>query len=115
MAEAKKTEVLQGEVVIDGPLLITLSKEYEFEGEKIREIDLSGLEDVTAKDMMRANRTLVKTGGGTGDLVPEITLPYALVIAEQCTKYPIEFYERLNPRDAMKVRTTVVSFMFGEE
>ena len=96
-------------------LVIKLSKEYSFEWEKITEIDLSGLEDVTAKDMMRASKTLARTGGGTGDLVPEITLPYALTIAEQCTTYPIEFFERLNPKDAMKVRTTVVSFMFGEE
>ena len=105
VAEAKENE----------GLIIQLSKEYTFEGEKVSEIDFSGLEDVTAKDMMRANKTLARTGGSTGDLVPEITLSYALVIAEECTKYPIAFYEKLNPRDAMKVRTAVVGFMFGEE
>ena len=111
----KNVETLQGEVVLDGPLIVRLSKEYDFEGEKVREIDLTGLEDVTAKTMMKANKILARTGGGNGDLVPEITLGYALIIAEECTKYPMAFYEKLNPRDAMKVRTTVVSFFFGEE
>ena len=116
ITEAKKdTEVLTGDVITDESLIIKLSKEYSFEGEKVSEIDLSGLEDVTAKTMMRANKTYAKTNGGGGELVPEITLGYALIIAEECTKYPIEFYERLNPRDAMKVRTTIVGFMFGEE
>ena len=111
----KNVETLQGEVVLDGPLIVRLSKEYDFEGEKVREIDLTGLEDVTAKTMMRASKTLARTGGGSGELVPEITLGYALTIAEECTKYPFEFYEKLNPRDAMKVRTAIVGFMFGEE
>ena len=116
ITEAKKdTEVLTGDVITDESLIIKLSKEYSFEGEKVSEINLSGLEDVTAKTMMRANKTYAKTSGGGGELVPEITLGYALIIAEECTKYPIEFYERLNPRDAMKVRTTIVGFMFGEE
>ena len=112
---SKDVEVVTGEVVLDGPLIVKLSKKYTFEGETVSEIDFTGLESVTAKDMMRANKTLARTGGSSGDLVPEITLPYALIIAEECTKYPIAFYEKLNPRDAMKVRTTVVGFMFGEE
>ena len=114
IADAKK-EVLTGDVITDESLIIKLSKVYDFEGEKVSEINLSGLENVTAKTMMRANKTFARTGGGNGDLVPEITLGYALIIAEECTKYPFEFYERLNPKDAMKVRTTIVGFMFGEE
>ena len=63
----KNVETLQGEVVLDGPLIVKLSKEYDFEGEKVREIDLTGLEDVTAKTMMKANKILARTGGGNGD------------------------------------------------
>lgn len=112
ITEAKETKENTAE---SEGLVVRLSKEYTFEGEKVTEIDFTGLEDITAKDMMKANKVLARTGGGTGDLVPEITLPYALIIAEECTKYPIAFYEKLNPRDAMKVRTAVVGFMFGEE
>ena len=122
MAEVKniteaKTDTKENvvDVIENADLLIRLSKEYEFEGEKISEIDFSGLEEVNAKAMMRANKTLFRTNGGDVGLVPELSLSYALIIAEECTQYPIAFYERLNPRDAMKVRTTIVGFMFGEE
>ena len=94
-------------------LAVVLSKEYEFEGEKISRIDFSGLENVTAKDMIKANKVL--TTEGDVQLLPESSLHYALIIASECTKHPIEFYERLNPRDAMKVKNKVTSFFYGEE
>lgn len=94
-------------------LAVVLSREYDFEGEKIREIDFSGLEDVTAKTMIRANKTLVTDGDV--QLMPESSLHYALIIASECTKHPIEFYERLRPKDAMKVKNTVTGFFYGDE
>lgn len=107
--EAKKEEQAVGE----NTLIVTLSKTYDFEGEKISEIDFSGLEDVTAKTMIKANKVLTATGDV--QIMPESSLHYALIIAAECTKYPIEFYETLRPKDATKIKNTVTGFFYGEE
>lgn len=107
--EEKAAAVTAGE----DSLTVTLGKTYDFEGEKISKIDFSGLEDVTAKAMIKANKVLV--AAGDVQILPESSLHYALVIAAECTKYPIEFYEMLKPNDAMKVKNTVTSFFYGEE
>ena len=107
--EAKKEEQAVGE----NSLIVTLSKTYDFEREKISEIDFSGLEDVTAKTMIKANKVLTATGDV--QIMPESSLHYALIIAAECTKYPIEFYETLRPKDATKIKNTVTGFFYGEE
>ncbi len=111
MAENKVTDIATA--TTEESLVVTLSKEYNFEGEKIKEIDFSGLEKVNAKTMIKASKVL--TSAGDVQLLPESSLHYTLIIASECTRLPIEFYERLNPRDAMKVKNTVTSFFFGEE
>lgn len=115
MADTKVTnfEDAKNEVTVGEDLTVTLSKEYNFEGEKIKKIDFSGLENVTAKTMIKANKVL--TTAGDVQLLPESSLHYALIIASECTKYPIEFYEQLCPKDAMKIKNTVATFFYGDE
>lgn len=97
----------------ENPLTVILTRTYEFEGEKISEIDFSGLEDVTAKTMIKASKVLVTAGDV--QILPENSLHYALIISAECTKWPIEFYERLKPNDAVKVKNTVNNFFYGSE
>jgi hypothetical protein len=115
MADTKVTNISEAkEKAAEGnALTVTLGRTYDFEGEKVSEIDFSGLEDVTAKTMIKANKTL--TADGDVQLLPESSLHYALIIAADCTKYPIEFYERLRPNDAMKIKNTVTGFFYGTE
>jgi len=94
-------------------LSVKLSKTYDFEGDKIAEIDFSGLEDVTADTMIKANKTM--TIAGDVAVLPENSLHYCLIIAADCTQYPIEFYKQLKPVDAMKVKNMVVGFFNGGE
>ena len=51
----KVTEINKPE---DNEMKLKLSKEYDFEGQKIGEIDLSGLDNLTAADMIQANKVL---------------------------------------------------------
>lgn len=92
--------------------IIKLSKTYDFEGEKIQELDFSGLENVTADDMIKANKVLASSG--TVSVLPENDLYYTLIIAASATGHPIEFFKSLKPRDAIKVKNKVTSFFFGE-
>ena len=93
--------------------VVTLSKEYTFEGEKIKTIDFSGLSNMTAKNMIKASKVL--TTAGDVQLLPESSLHYSLIMAAECTKYPIEFYEQLSPKDAIKIKNVVTAFFYDED
>lgn len=112
MDEMKETKGVM-EQAADKENVLKLSKVYDFEGCKVSEIDMSGLEDLTANDMIKANKVLNSSGNVT--VLPETNLEYTLVIAASATEYPIEFYKMLKPRDAIKVKNLVTSFFFGEE
>lgn len=103
----------QVEVMPDEERTLELTRTYSFEGENITSLDFSGLENVTAEDMIRANN--IMTSAGTVAVVPENNLHYALIIAAGATGLPIEFFKQLKPRDAIKVKNTVTHFFYGTE
>ena len=93
--------------------IIKLSKTYDFEDQKISELDFANLENICAEDMIKANRIL--TTSGNPAILPENDLLYTLVIASSATGKPLEFFKKLKPKDAMKVKNKITSFFFGEE
>ena len=106
--EAKKTEVAvevldkDGEV-IENEYTVVFNKPYTFEGETYDKIDLSGLDNLTAADMIAANKILDRTGSFT--FLPEMSLEYACIIAAK----------GLHPKEAVKVKNRVTAFFYGAE
>ena len=112
--EAKKTEVAvevldkDGEV-IENEYTVVFNKPYTFEGETYDKIDLSGLDNLTATDMIAANKILDRTGSFT--FLPEMSLEYACIIAAKATKLPVEIFSRdYYPKEAVKVKNRVTAF-----
>ena len=97
----------------ENDLLVNFTRTYKFEEKEIAEVDLSCMDNLTAKDMIKANKVL--QNNGTISAVPETTLEYAMIIAASATGIPVEFFNGLKPRDAIKIKTKVTSFFFGEE
>lgn len=96
-------------------LVIKLKKPYLFEGKEYSEIDLSGLEDLSAQDMIAVNKIMSRSSGATMDIMPEVSLEYACVLASRAAKQPIEFFTGLPPKAAIKVKNRVMGFLFGAE
>ena len=92
-------------------LILKLSKIYNFEGESFSEIDLSKLEDMTAEDMIAAQKIL--TANGSISVMPENSLEFALIIASRATGHTVEFFRTLTMRDSMKLKNRVSGFIFG--
>ncbi len=90
---------------------LKLSKTYNFEGQSITEVDLSNLENMTAEDMISAQKIL--TANGSVSIMPENSLEFALIIASRATGHPVEFFRGLNMRDSMKLKNRVTVFIFG--
>mgnify|MGYP005800307659 CR=1 FL=1 len=97
----------------DGMYRVTQKKPYVFEGKSYSAIDLSGLENIRAADMIAVNRLLNRKGNV--DFLQEMTLEYALNIAAKATGKPIEFFEQLPPYAAMQIKNRVTGFLYRQE
>ena len=74
-------------------LVLRLSKPFHFEGKEYTEVDLHGLEDVSAADLCKVSKQAKKETGA--DPIPEMSLPYAIYMAARVTGLPVEFFQRL--------------------
>ena len=113
--EAVENTASSEEVVDDLSMIVRFNKPYTFEHVEYTEIDLSGLDDLTASDMIAVNKMMHRTSGGGIDVMPEVSLEYACRLASKAAKMPIEFFTNLPPREAMKVKNRVMGFLFGSE
>ena len=111
--EFKVKEDEQSEENKEVSLVVMLKKPYLFEGERYTQVDLSGLEELSAADMIAVNKKIER--GGTVNLLPEMSLEYACLISARASGKPIEFFKGLPPKDALKVKNCVTSFLYGED
>lgn len=93
--------------------LIKFRKPFIWEDNTYTEIDMSGLEDLSAKDMIHAQRTMERSG--SINVLPEMSLEYACIFASKATKMPVEFFQALPPKEAIKVKNKVTNFFYGED
>ena len=92
-------------------LVLRFKKPYSFEGETYTEVDLSGLEDLSAADLCKVGKMVKKIDGV--DPIAEMSLPYAIFMAARVTGKPLEFFQQLPAREAIKLKTLVAGFLFG--
>ena len=92
-------------------LVFKFAKPYVFEGQTYTEVDLSGLEDTTAADLSAVNKILNKTG--TVSPVPEMSMDFSIYMAARVAKLPVEFFQRLPAREAVRLKNTVTGFLYG--
>ena len=93
--------------------LLKFGKPYTFEDVVYTEIDLAGLEGLTAEDMIAAEKYLNRAG--IFSPIPEMTSEYVCFIASKVTDHPIEFFKNLPPKEAVKLKNKVTSFFYGED
>ena len=94
-------------------LVLKFRKPYVFDSKEYTEVDLSGLEDATAKDLEAVGRIMEKRTKGTNPATMEMTMDYAHLLANRITGLPLEFFKNLPAREAMALKTTVVGFLYG--
>lgn len=113
MSEKEKDMNIAPETVdTDGEYYVKFKKPFVFEGQTYDGIDLSGLEDLKAMDMIETQRQLNKSGNVS--TFPEMSVEYACIFAAKATKLPQEFFQWLPPREAIKVKNRVVNFFYGQ-
>lgn len=94
----------------ENPYLITFNKEYEFEGSKYKEIDLSGLDKLSTRDLAQADKEFISSGQVA--TTNETSVGYACIIASKVTKQPVDFFEKLPAKEGIKLKNMVASFLY---
>ncbi len=97
----------------ENPYLVVFRHPFVFEGVSYDSIDLTGLENLSAADMIAVNKIIER--GGTVNTMPEMSLEYACLISARASGQPIEFFKALPPRDAIKIKRCVTIFLYGED
>lgn len=112
-AEAAAVEARKRQEVADNPYLVMFKKPVLFEELSYDSVDLSGLENLSAADMIAVNKTIER--GGTVNVLPEMSLEYACLISARATGRPVEFFKALPPKEALKIKNRVTSFLYSED
>lgn len=102
----------------ESTLILKLSKPYAFEGQTCTEIDLSGLEAVTAGTLARVGKTVLQQSPSLNPAMLESTMPFCIEMAVRVTQRPYEFFRGLPARDGMRLKAMVSGFFYsgdGEE
>ena len=97
----------------DNKYYIRFRKPFTWEDKVYEGVDLSGMEDMSARDMIQAQRAMEKSG--SINVLPEMSLEYACIFASKAAKLPVEFFQALPPKEAVKVKNRVTSFFFGDD
>lgn len=94
-------------------LILHFRKPYVFEGETYTELDLTGLEEVNAGQLMTVNRYMQKKFPKNNPAVLEMTLEYSQFLAAQITGKPLEFFQQMPAPESIKLKSIVVGFLFA--
>lgn len=112
-AEVAAVEARKKQEAEENPYLVQFKKPFTFEGVNYESVDLSGLESLSAADMIAVNKTIER--GGTVNVLPEMSLEYACLISARASGKPVEFFKALPPKEALKVKNRVTNFLYGED
>lgn len=91
-------------------LIITLYDPFVFDGTEVKEINLSGLYDMTAEDMFMVDEQMRRRGYSGSN--PEITRLYTLLTAARINHQPWEWCNKMKARDAVRIKNVVAGFFY---
>lgn len=112
-ASTGEAEKVEGTVEDGGPGYIKFAKPFAFEDETYDGVDLTCLENMSAADMIATQRTMERSG--SINVIPEMSLEYACIFAAKATKLPVEFFQALPPKEAIKVKNRVTNFFYSAD
>ena len=119
MAEQEKKEMImeQGKEKVqqaDQKDVLVFNRPYVFEGTEYKEVDLSGIRNLTIMDAIQAQKDLINQRELAAAILMETTTAFARIIAAKATGLPIEFF-KLMPRGRNNELVKTVQSYFNVE
>lgn len=87
---------------------VEFKKPYKFEEKQYPGVDLSGLANLTVKDLAEVQKQLQNSGETAASLLMETTTAFIYTIAARATQRPIEFFKRMPVKNIEAVREMVM-------
>ena len=94
-------------------LVLRFAKPYKFGGVEYTEVDLSGLEDVTAGTLESVGKIVAKKNPGMNPALQEMSLTFCTYLAQRVAKLPLEFFTGLPAKEAIKLKALVTNFLYA--
>jgi len=94
-------------------LILRFAKPYKFGGMEYTEVDLSGLEDVTAGTLESVGKIVAKKNPGMNPALQEMSLTFCTYLAQRVAKLPLEFFTGLPAKEAIKLKAMVTNFLYA--
>lgn len=91
--------------------IISFRKPFVFEGEEYTQIDLSGLEELTGKDVKEMQKVFFKPS--PDNMLPEFDLDYCTAVAGRVAGLPLEFFDQAPAYVLSQIKLMVQSFFLG--
>lgn len=92
---------------------LVFNKPVTFEGEEYKSVDLEGLEQLTTRDLIDADKKFGTSGQMA--LMNEMTTGYACIVASKATDKPVEFFENLPASEGLRLKNMVMTFLNASE
>ena len=96
----------------DSATNVVLSKPFDFEGKRIEEIDFSKLAEFTTVQLEEINDKYYLSGG-SGKGIIETDLLWVKMAVQQAGGYSLELLDKLNIRDAIRLKNRVSGFFYN--
>lgn len=91
-------------------LKMKLATPYKFDGKEISELDLGGIMDLTARDLVELD-TEMQRRGFYGSRT-EMSRQYAMLVAAKVMDKPYNFCDGMSARDSIRLKETITTFFF---
>lgn len=95
----------------DESMYVKFGKPYNFEGDMYDGIDLSGLYNLTMRNLNNIEKKFYRLA--VTSFNPENTITYSMLVAQEASGLPIEFFEQLPAKDMIIIKRYVVNFLFN--
>ncbi|MDO5391033.1 MAG: hypothetical protein Q4F24_08120 [Eubacteriales bacterium] len=94
-------------------LIMKLHSPFHYAGEEIKELNLTGLYDLKAKDLVQIDDMVRRTGDDGS--APEMSKRYALLVTAKVMDKPFNFCYEMDARDAVRLKNVVAGFFYTLE
>ena len=87
---------------------VELTREYDFDGERIRKVDLSGLKELTTVDGTEIDQVMERMNHEPRNKFRDLT--YKKHIAMRVTGLPVEFFNNLIWKDMERIKNRITLY-----
>ena len=94
-------------------LVVVFRKHFVFDDKEYTEIDLSGIKDLSGRQLCDIHREFNKSGAFAA--VPQQSPEYAAITAHYATGKPIEFFMDLPARELTKITNRITGYFFDAD